>query len=188
MSQVDWSKAPEGATHYSPRIEGLACPAFWREEGGKLVEFWGEYASGVLTNKKNHHGFAKSPSDCMSRPSSPAWSGEGLPPVGLVLEYMWNYKPEGSEYVRVEILAHDKGSAVMRVLDGPDPGVLRECRGGYCGPVRGQPIFRPIRTPEQIAAHERETAIEAMFLHWLNADSVKEFCGALYELGYRLPK
>lgn len=173
MSEIDWSKAPEGATHYHKPNGFFYC----RISDVLMVFRQGEW--------HESHLLTLSQQALIPRPSS-AGSGEGLPPVGSVLEYMWNYKPEGSEYVQVEILVHDKGSAVMRTLDGPDPGVLRESRGGNCGPGRGQPIFRLIRTPEQIAADEREASVAEMLGLFGGTDSRDTYLmQRLYDAGYR---
>lgn len=91
-------------------------------------------------------------------PTVKQWSGpqDGLPPIGTLCEFMWNYKREGSEYVKVRVLHHDGGSAIVRILEGAGKGSLKENRGGDCG---NHPIFRAIKTLEQLAAEQRETAI-----------------------------
>lgn len=184
MNDIDWSKAPEEATHYFLEQE-KPNREYWVKQTPSKLYFCrlGHEADGFRPWLCDFQRFLSS---MVARPS-PAWNGEGLPPVGTVCEYMWNYKPEGSEYVQVEILVHDKGSAVVRSLNWPSPGVLRESAGGYCGPGRGQPIFRPIRTPEQIAADEREAAIEEMWkVYWRpEAPTAKEALGLLYDAGYR---
>ncbi|MOA57078.1 hypothetical protein D3C78_1811840 [compost metagenome] len=49
----------------------------------------------------------------------------------------------------------------------------------------GAEHFRPIRTPEQIAAEEREKALEAMFKIYHDAGEFRTGLAALYEAGYR---
>lgn len=189
--QIDWSKAPEWATGYGFLQGGFGIEAVWFNEEQYLPLLsrggYGPYPFGGGIGPHMHNASMGQIQFQQHKPG--AWSGEGLPPAGLVLEYMWNYKPEGSEYVQVEILMHDKGSAVMRALDGPYPGVLRESRGGYCGPGRGQPIFRPIRTPEQIAADEREAEIFAMvrLIEGSDKHGAFEQLGVLYDAGLRMP-
>lgn len=179
MSGIDWSKAPADAQGFMP-YDGMWISGWWKDDGGSRY-FWSMQEGDLGGWKKSYANPFEQPG-FIKRPS-PAWNGKGLPPVGVTLEYMWNYKPEGSEYVQVEILVHDKGSAVMRTLDGPDPGVLRESRGGYCGSGRGQPIFRPICTPEQIAADEQNKAVAEMMSHVVHATPID--CELLYRAGYR---
>lgn len=80
-----------------------------------------------------------------------AWSGDGLPPVGTVCEVLNNtlHRPE---WERCTILFMGKFKAVYEsdschehVADISEDWMIS---------------FRPIRTPEQIAAEEREKAIE----------------------------
>lgn len=100
------------------------------------------------------------------------WSGEGLPAAGCEIEYhspSHGWKP--GEYI-----GQFNGQMVVGCRD---TGVI-----GYC-PAE---IVRPIRTPEQIAAEEREKAIEQMKLDagW----RVKGSCvfTFLYDAGYRKDK
>jgi hypothetical protein len=89
----------------------------------------------------------------------PPWSGEGLPPVGTVCERMW---PSGFiEYAKVRIIAHDDGQAVFRFMEGLRAGRV-QADGQGDGDSLGNPIFRPIKTPEQIAAEDRDKAINQM--------------------------
>lgn len=175
---IDWSKAPEGATHIGVDQYGVYC--WYRNIRSDYFEFCllGDFMWSKTSGKPPAIEF-------FEPPAKPQWRGpqDGLPPVGMEVEFMWNYKPLDSEYVQVKILAHDSGNAIMRTLDGPEPGVLRENSGGYCGPKEGQPVFRLIRTPEQIAAEEREKAIKEM-----QASCAGLGAGAaiiLYDAGYR---
>lgn len=113
------------------------------------------------------------------------WNGEGLPPVGCECEYMWNYRKEGSEYVPVKVLAHDESLVIVRVAGGKSKGELRESLGGNCGPGKGQPIFRPLRTAEQLAAEAREKAIDEMAEATEVGFPSRILLGDLYDAGYR---
>lgn len=72
-----------------------------------------------------------------------AWSGEGLPPVGAVCEIKRSPK-----WTEVEVIAHYEGQAVI-AFDGDVE-------------LRDHFDLRPIRTPEQTKADERERAIQAI--------------------------
>lgn len=75
------------------------------------------------------------------------WTGEGLPPVGTVCE--WHPNVHG--WVEVTILGHDGDDTWYRVK-GED----------HTQTCRNMAFFRPIRTPEQIAAEKREADIEEL--------------------------
>lgn len=132
-TQPDWSKAPEGATHY-------LSPFFYREEQNGKVFYMAErawvtshYAAGQLEAKGAQRIDKK-----------PAWTGIGLPPVGTVCEV------DGE---KVFVVAHHMNGINAIYAEAPDSGLL----------YYGEPNeFRPIRTPEQIAAEEREKAIEQL--------------------------
>ena len=45
VARIDWSKAPDGVTHYQPKRQDpgapdMWCAVFWRLEGGIGVEAW----------------------------------------------------------------------------------------------------------------------------------------------------
>lgn len=180
MSEIDWSKAPKEATH--------ACPKYGRFYKKDRKGLW--FQNGFFWCLK---GDSDGLTDLVSRPeeaASPAWNGEGLPPVGTVLEYMWNYRAHGSEYVNARVIVHDNGKAVVRVVSGEHKDCLGESNGGLCG---DEPVWRPIRTPEQIAAEERETgvrdlksvAFERFRSVSAGCDAIDAICEALYDAGYR---
>ncbi|HFX1372241.1 TPA: hypothetical protein ACRL92_005762 [Pseudomonas aeruginosa] len=157
---IDWNTAPEGATH-------------WKKEG----DYWFYWIEG--TNKwfrgPSCNVSAEREAKFEARPQE-AWDGQGLPPVGIECEY----KFVRENWQKVKIFAHK-----------PNPNgsisVLFE-RADRWGAVAHPDYFRPIRTPEQIAAEqiaakEREKAIEEMCFaeETLTVKQAK----ALYEAGYR---
>lgn len=128
--------------------------------------------------------------DWVARPSQ-AWNGEGLPPVGLkckIPEKMACNNPflKQFEGIEVEIIAHSHsvtGSEVAVFRYQNEDGNSRYHALTY---NEDSPNFEPIRTPEQIAADEREAAIIEMcrsitgsgFLSRIQAE-------ILYDAGYR---
>lgn len=137
MKEIDWSKAPEGATHFHPELNGFI--AHWVKPGFFCVlgferEGWKQDfnpgSSLVLVNRPQ------------------AWSGEGLPPVGSACEV--NDERVGLWEKVDEVLAHSR-------IAGKDVAVFQI--GDY---IAYSPAdrFRPLRTPDQIAAEERDKAIE----------------------------
>ncbi|MCE0850719.1 hypothetical protein LU689_12435 [Pseudomonas asiatica] len=78
------------------------------------------------------------------------WNGIGLPPVGTVCEYK---HPSGWRPVEVFAVKPNSGASAS-VLFTYEEGTWQAC---------AEPSwFRPIRTPEQIAAEQRKAAIDAM--------------------------
>lgn len=139
MSEIDWDRFPR-ATHHTPSRHGV-FEGFWRKEGNEWVECW------IVESGSNfsYYGKNSGPScekSITARPST-AWSGEGLPPVGVECEYQDSF----DDWHKVEITGHSK-LGVCFVADG--------CSGENY--VKKESKFRPIRTPEQIAADERAAA------------------------------
>lgn len=67
-------------------------------------------------------------------------------------------------------------------------------RGEHCFTIHPHANFRPLKTPEQIAAEERQKALEEMVYGAIGADrdgsngsntTAFILCGLLYDAGYR---
>ncbi len=151
--EVDWSKAPEGATHWS---FGHAYP-WMKESDGVVFRYVLDGWMAVHPQELAKQIIRKA----TPRPaeSAPVWAGEGLPPVGTVCEVL-NNTLDRPEWERCTILFMGKFKAVYesdscheRVADVSEDWMIS---------------FRPLRTPEQIAAEER--------LH-----SVRNACSAIAE-------
>ena len=102
------------------------------------------------------------------------WNGEGLPPVGTVCEVQtWVNR----EWRKTTVLAHHLGFAVHSwSTDGDDIEVE----------VAPAADFRPIRTPEQIAAEEQEKIEEEIQRICVDGENNGvPFFRALYDAGYR---
>ena len=171
MNEIDWSKAPEGADKYNTYNK-----LFYKGAKPYLQVFThGGWKQSV---------FVKSDERFVCRPTTPSWSGEGLPPVGVVCEaaiphtsgpnnersFIWI---EGSVIAYYEIKG--KTYAWFAEDDGFYPPSILE--------------FRPIRTPEQIAADERGAAIDEMLAATPapGSDISLRVCEKLYDAGYRKP-
>ena len=143
MSNIDWSKAPEGATHFcTGSIDGTP----WRNYGGEYGLYWhnGQW--------KHHHDRSSSivarMNDLVARPV--VWTGEGKPPVGVPIEM--KHKAATSEWARPDFHVE------TLVWVGGKRFVTSEEKVGDLSDY----LFRPIRTPEQIAAEKREADIEEL--------------------------
>lgn len=175
-----WAGAPEGATHYSRGEPGKECSAFWREQGGRLVEFWGIYKEGEITHATNPAGYAKTPAECIPRPTTQlaAWNGEGLPPVGVKCEVFWPQDTHPAWY-DIEVMYVGKRNAIV-LIDGEEENYLI---GDF---YNKRAMFRPARTPEQVASCEREAYIKRMreCVNDFERDRDDDF-GRLYDHGLR---
>ncbi|HHL2226969.1 TPA: hypothetical protein ACQ30J_000677 [Pseudomonas aeruginosa] len=172
---IDWSKAPEGATHWEPR-GSLYCEG-WMKKVGNKWSYWAEGRKAWISGTSACNVSAEREEAFEARPQE-VWDGHGLPPVGIEAEIIWDSTDVA--YYRAKILAHDEDRVVFRWCEGESKGQY----GSYAVLNFGiLPTFRPPRTPEQIAAEEREKAIEEMCFaeETLTVKQAK----ALYEAGYR---
>lgn len=163
-SDIDWSKAPEGATHWEPDSDAFE-PSFMRKRNGVWECFWlDEWMDARIDDEGRVERFIPRPA---------AWDGTGLPPAGCEIEY---HSPSRG-WQPGEYIGQFNGQMVIGCRE---TGVI-----GYC-PAE---IVRPIRTPEQIAADERERAVDAMMETFVVTGCKKSIlrgaCLALYDAGYR---
>lgn len=76
---------------------------------------------------------------------------DGWPTVGKECEKLWDQ--DTGVYYRVNVIAQDYNNTIFRWLEGPSKGRLSESFVGV--KANGLPIFRPLKTPEQLAAEEQ---------------------------------
>lgn len=175
---IDWSKAPEEATHGRQTFSG---PEFYKHVDGVFC---------FLTASGKWEPAVSSPRVCVARPVEPApeWDGKGLPPVGAVCEIDPNLA-HCDYYARhvgkpVHVVAHgtastsDSATAIYWVMG--DDGFKE-----YHHLVAGN--FRSILTPEQIAEDARQKAVNLMMVDAGVDDKEwsRTFCADLYDAGYR---
>lgn len=175
---IDWSTAPEGATHWEPRSYDFA--EGWMRKDWDGWSYWSEgrevWVRGVLTcdvSAEREATFEARPQD--------TWDGQGLPPVGTEVEANFPVTDTtGTHYHWRRVIV-----AVAGI-----PGAERECLVYDAENTKPAWVdeLRPIRTPEQIAADERRKSI----LHLANLliDSrgqCNEYsqAEAIFDAGYR---
>lgn len=179
-SDIDWSKAPEGATHYLPADGVINACWYILNEDRMAVMLAGKKDEWSWRNIDSHDREILIPRAIPRPASTGTWNGAGLPPVGTVCEV------NCSGWRRCEVFAH-------KVEGDSDPDVLfshtRDDGWPAWNWARDQSRFRPIRTPEQIATDERDRAVDAMMETFMVTGSVKSTlrsaCLALYDAGYR---
>ncbi|MCD2773164.1 hypothetical protein K4W89_18720 [Pseudomonas aeruginosa] len=158
---IDWSKAPEGTTHY--HIAEDINP--WRKIEGTVAY---EHYSGKWL-RVNSFNEGCMPGYYVPIPQE-TWDGQGLPPVGTVCEYrhmIWpEYRPCEIRYISEESLV---------AYDDAQEQFYRTC----------DMLFRPLPTPEQIAAEEREKAVGDMAMSIQGVPYQYPTLYALFDAGYR---
>lgn len=177
MSNIDWSNAPTWATKHG--IVGT-----YRE-----YPIWFNDAQYVYCDEQQEGRVFQFDGGCTYKPGeiyavterlAPQWSGTGLPPAGTVCEArIPHHTADGRQMIwcGVEVLAH-------AIIQGAEYSWVKEtgADGGFYAPMMLS--FRPIRTPSQIAADEREAAISAMCE--LTGEKITTRAAAmLYDAGYR---
>ena len=168
--EIDWSKAPEGATHHN-------------QFAGRWIKHFGNGNYQFLSGVEWEMGFGCMDSRYVQKPEQSAWTGEGLPPVGTVCEAS---NGGTSVFFKCEVVAvhYATGRPILKTEGFGGPSALTlapECWK-----------FRPIRTPEQIAAEERERAIDdlcaSIVSHYEAPKMSEHYLGlarALHDAGYR---
>lgn len=183
MSEIDLSKKPEGATHYQEsrgrfyRIEGIDI-----DEYDQLRGVW--VGSMLSKDELERRGLKRIEQYSENDVDDCEWSGAGLPGVGSTCEV--NDERTGLWAPVDSVLAHAH-------VHGRDVAVFQI--GDYIG-YSPADRFRPARTPEQIAAEEREKArtevLNAMTEGGKLSDETEEqwqyrlkVVGEMLDLGYR---
>lgn len=167
---IDWTKAPEGATHWEPSSYEFA-EGWMRKVGDKWSywlegsKVWGLSGPACCVSAEREATFEARPQE--------TWDGKGLPPVGLMVEWKAGLD---HDWQRVTVLAYANGDAWFQPEDGPSF-------------IVGNPAnFRRIRTPEQIAAEERSKECDRIFVILSSVEregNRSDMAEALYDAGYR---
>lgn len=164
-TEIDWSKAPEG---FSVWIQDL------EPDLGSDLSGWHRELSDRYVGHEGGHWLKENEGEYFTAHHRPEkWSGEGLPPVGTVCEgQVRGY----GEWQKFTVLAHHNGHVWVAGDDGK-----------HCMTVPPHGKFRPIRTPEQIAAEEREKVIAEMLAAcpYPGSPVSRSDCEHLYKAGYR---
>lgn len=168
---IDWNTAPEGATHWEP--SGPDFNKGWMKKEGNEWFYWSEGSNRWFQGKLSCNVSADREATFEARPQE-AWDGQGLPPVGTMCEV----KHRDIGWVRCEIVAHKSFSCggLTHAIAWIDENTLDQSQG-----LR----FRQLRTPEQIAAEEREKAVGDMAMSIQGVPYQYPTLYALYDAGYR---
>jgi hypothetical protein len=160
---IDWSKAPEGATHYA----GGTNP--WHNKNTKSFysedhQCWIEY--------HNVKYFDQFLARATPRPTEqPAWSGKGFPPVGAEVEYC---VADCEQWGKGKILVY--GLRCVCVLKYHDNKPYSYCISEI--------DFRPIKTERD----QQIDALSAILEHFPYCVTNNQIAAALYDKGVRVEK
>ncbi len=164
---IDWNTAPEGATHWEPR--GSLYLAGWMRKVGNKWSYWAEGRKVWVSGTPGCNVSAEREATFEARPQE-QWDGQGLPPAGA------KCLTNRNDFLReVTILCHGKTRTF--VFDHVSQEEI-------CLVLKNR-VFLPIRTPEQIAAEEREKAVGDMAMSIQGVPYQYPTLYALYDAGYR---
>lgn len=168
--------APEGATHYQSEQRRYEARWFDFSNTQARVHFMGRWQESDIVI------FDEPPSRFI--PILKPWSGECPPPAGTECEYRVGNGTWYSCTIRY-VTTPISDEEVQVVINCPH---LNGDQIGSIGSGIGEINFRQSRTPEQIAAEERDKAVKAMlaeFEHTGSLTSHYEVCEVLHKAGYR---
>ena len=162
--QIDWSKAPEVAMVLLKHVRDNRYA--WAVSHAEESDAWMVEGTGFKFRLMESCWRVAS-----TRQTTPSWSGEGLPPVGVDIEVLH----ELYGWIGARVVGQDGEAAIVRTNDG------------YAGVFPHQ--MRPIRTPEQIAADERERFAQELVTAMGKGGGPNALYQArrMYDLGYRKP-
>ena len=127
---IDWSKAPEGATQYAA---GDGKP--WEKVEGEVLYFWNSLNSWTPFGEP-----PKNRDNIFYRPADPQWDGKGLPPVGTICQ-MVSIEGRKEGVIKCHLVGADGSPlAAIQFEKGYGIGTL------YC--------FRPIKSEREKAIDE----------------------------------
>lgn len=180
-ADIDWSKAPADAQAYMPGsyewLEG-----WWKKKGTQC--YFCPIEQSDLGEWKSTYARPFDHPSLLMRPSDRGWTGQGLPPVGTSCEY---FSKSFQRWLPVVMIGLFRGNPV---LGCEETGAV-----GELDVVEYQ--LRPRRTPEQIAADEREKVVAPMLevikqAHYAMPNTgvapsakARTYAEALHDAGYR---
>ncbi|HBP6463932.1 TPA: hypothetical protein L6A01_27335 [Pseudomonas aeruginosa] len=166
---IDWTKAPEGATHWEPRRDEYR--EAWMKNAADKWFFWGSRREAWIEESGIS---AEREATFEARPQE-TWDGRGLPPVGTVCIVY----PHNTQWGFNSTAGHERKVLAYHgdfVWLGTENEALEATRTDKVD-------FEAIHSPEQIAAEERAKAIEEMCFA-VETLTVKQ-AKALFDAGYR---
>jgi hypothetical protein len=175
---IDWSKAPEWANAVISSKDGQE---FYVSQFGGISA---RQRVGYCEVDSDHRADMIAPHDWSLVATRRApWTGEGLPTVGTVCEYRVGDGPWFECEIRYVTKPYQDCPIEVVMFPPHLKGEQTAVVGTSCGEVS----FRPIRTPEQVAAEDRRKACEELLSDCYqdaNAFALVQ-AGRLYDAGWR---
>lgn len=177
---IDWSKAPDGATHYGHENSDYHACWYIVEENRLAAMHANSKGASFAWRDIDHEDRNEIIPRLIPRPAT--WGGEGLPPVGCTV----TLSDDGFRVFDAYRAMLGVDVTVVAAFKSPTGFDMIACAipDGLCGCFRAD-MARPVKTPEQIAAEEREKELEAMFKIYRDAGEFRAGLSALYDAGYR---
>lgn len=155
MSKVDWSLAPDDATHFG---SGEDC-GYWVK-----IDKGTQYFINISSWDSGRWKESPEPDEVsllVERPRKP-WSGpeDGLPPVGMRFTFKGlKHRNHDYLYALKDWCAGDVVSVVAHVSLQGELSALYWNEHKMTSSIVRPDLLEPVKTPEQLAADKRETAI-----------------------------
>lgn len=162
--QVCFNLASNGIVFRSAEWGDLLARGLWCHSA-RMASLATDYATAIVTREMWEAERAK-----LKR--AVEWDGDGLPTIGSLCEV----EIYEQEWFKCTVVGHYEGRAAI---------VLANKETAH---IANPDQLRPIRTPEQIAAQERERALDEIYRILRTVDrpgNKADMAEALYDAGYR---
>lgn len=169
MNDIDWSKAPEGATHAG--IGNIIC---WYKD---VTAEGFQWRNAGMSHWVTGYGL---PSTVLQERPSPAWVGLGVPRVGTGLEFL---SSDLGDFWCEGTVSYVGPKFIVVTYAHPTAGESEACMNHTIAEPPLSTRIRPVRTPEQ----KRLDAIDVMCKDCGYDGGGASFytCAGLYDAGYR---
>lgn len=159
-NKINWELSPRDAEAGCPPRPGFHAAWYKKDKEGQVWQFCQENGWAWMAGRTDFplgYELRPNPKHVHKLTIGP-WDGEGLPPVGITVEAHIDHS-----WVSAEVLAHG--------VDGEDEVAVLQV--GSRIKTKTFTGVRPIRTPEQIAAEEREKAVKELFftINWQSSEA-----------------
>lgn len=134
-------------------------------EDGRIDDLAEDHATAIVTRAEWQAAV-----EALKKSEVVEWDGSGLPPVGGPYEYNDNFA-----WCACDVIAYANGKVVFTRPDYAEAAYVAGC---------DEISFRPIRTPEQIAAKERQKGIGDI-CQAAEERITEEVAGLIFDAGYR---
>ena len=152
MSEIDWSKAPEGATHYDPGSADGEYPSFMKISCGNWY-YWSRVHDEWIGHSTDRE------SEYIPRPTKQEWEGGLFPvPIGAKCECTFGVEHHDTWH---------KGECVFQGIDPEGREYVVIDTGTYQACFRSLDHIRPLKSQHE---RQREELLSFLEGNWLQLD------------------